>query len=569
MRTVQAIGPPRAETAVPDADAVVVALKSRTLPPAKAVRDSRAALAWLRQGGARQVFFKYCSTFDSTPRGNIGPVADALLDDLGDPGDPGGGLTIACPAFPTNGRTVYKGHLFVGDVLLENSGMRNHPLTPMRESDLVAVLAAQTPHKVGLVEHATVRRGAGAIRRALSTLRAAGVRHAIVDAIADKDLAAIGRASADLPLLTGGSGVAMGLPANFREQGLLAAAGEAAALPAASGHAAVLAGSCAPATLGQIERMAASCPSFFVDSEALAQRRRDNRALPRAHRAGPGRCRRRPPGGGRRGDRRRGGGRARRPGAAHRGRDRPRRALDHEHRRATPASRAEIRQFRRARLLHARLRRPPMTEAALRERIVRHGASLFARGYGCGASGNVSVLLDDGLLVTPTDSCLGRLDPERIARLGPDGSHLSGDAPSKEAFLHVAMYRARPDARAIVHLHSTCSEAVSCLADVDPADVLPPLTAYYVMRVGRLPLIPYHRPGDRALAAAVEGAARTHHALLLANHGPVVAAKALDAAVYAAEELEETAKLHLLLRGAPVRLLTGDQVAALKEAFPT
>ena len=161
MRTVQVIGVPRAETPVPDADAVVVALKSRTVPPAKAVRESRAALAWLQKGGARQIFFKYCSTFDSTPRGNIGPVADALLDDLG------ADFTIACPAFPTNGRTVYKGHLFVGDVLLENSGMRNHPLTPMRDSNLVAVLGAQTPRPVGLVGHETVREGAGAIRRAL------------------------------------------------------------------------------------------------------------------------------------------------------------------------------------------------------------------------------------------------------------------------------------------------------------------------------------------------------------------------------------------------------------------
>ena len=268
MRTVQVIGVPRAGAAVPDADAVVVALKSRTVPPAKAVRDSRAALAWLTEGGARQIFFKYCSTFDSTPRGNIGPVADALLDDLG------GDLTIACPAFPTNGRTVYKGHLFVGDALLENSGMRNHPLTPMRNSDLVAVLGAQTPCPVGLVEHATVRRGAGAIRRALDALQAGGIRHAIVDAIADKDLAAIGTACADLPLVTGGSGVAMGLPANFRKAGLLADAGEAATLPAAAGHAAVIAGSCSPATLGQIERMAASCPSFFVDADALAARKR-------------------------------------------------------------------------------------------------------------------------------------------------------------------------------------------------------------------------------------------------------------------------------------------------------
>ena len=267
-RTVQAIGAPRAGDALPEADAVVVALKSRTAPRARAVRESRAALAWLRQGGARQIVFKYCSTFDSTPRGNIGPVADALLDDLG------ADLAVACPAFPANGRTVYKGHLFVGDVLLENSGMRNHPLTPMRESDLVAVLGAQTPRPVGLVEHATVRRGAPAIRRALDGLRAAGMRHAVVDAIADRDLAAIGRACADLPLVTGGSGVALGLPANFRESGLLAAAGEAATLPPAAGHAAVIAGSCSPATLGQIERMAASCPAFFVDAAALAARRR-------------------------------------------------------------------------------------------------------------------------------------------------------------------------------------------------------------------------------------------------------------------------------------------------------
>ena len=268
MRTVQVIGVPRAEAGVPDADAIVVALKSRTVPPAKAVRESRAALAWLREGGARQIFFKYCSTFDSTPRGNIGPVADALLDDLG------GDLTIACPAFPTNGRTVFKGHLFVGDVLLENSGMRNHPLTPMKDSNLVAVLCAQTPRPVGLVEHATVRQGADAIRGALDGLRESGVRHAVVDAIADEDLMAIGTACTDLPLMTGGSGVAMGLPANFQADGLLAATDEAATLPPASGHAAVIAGSCSPATLGQIETMAASCPTFFVDAEALAARRR-------------------------------------------------------------------------------------------------------------------------------------------------------------------------------------------------------------------------------------------------------------------------------------------------------
>jgi uncharacterized protein YgbK (DUF1537 family) len=266
MRTVQVIGVPNTK-AVPDADAVVVALKSRTIAASKAVRESRAALAWLQRQGARQIFFKYCSTFDSTSRGNIGPVADALLDELG------GVFTIACPAFPTNGRTIYKGHLFVGDVLLEKSGMRNHPLTPMRESDLVKVLGMQTKHPVGLVPHDTVRKGAKAVRRAFDALESSGTRHAIVDAIADHDLNAIGAACADLPLITGGSGVAMGLPANFRKAGLLAATQQAAVLPAASGHAAVIAGSCSEATLGQIERMRATHPAFFVDAEQLASRK--------------------------------------------------------------------------------------------------------------------------------------------------------------------------------------------------------------------------------------------------------------------------------------------------------
>ncbi len=210
-----------------------------------------------------------------------------------------------------------------------------------------------------------------------------------------------------------------------------------------------------------------------------------------------------------------------------------------------------------------------MTETALRERIAQHGESLFSRGYGCGASGNLSALLEDGILVTPTNASLGRLDPARISKVAPDGTHLAGDPPSKEAFLHLTMYRARRDARAIVHLHSTCSVAVSCLSDVDPANVLPPITAYYVMRVGRLPLIPYYRPGDKTLADAVGAVARDHHAMLLANHGPVVAGAGLEAAVYAAEELEETAKLYLLLRGAPVRLLTDAQIADLRSAFPT
>ena len=210
-----------------------------------------------------------------------------------------------------------------------------------------------------------------------------------------------------------------------------------------------------------------------------------------------------------------------------------------------------------------------MNEAQLREQIALFGESLFARGYGCGSSGNISVRLDDGFLVTPTNSCLGRLDPARIAKVDGQGRHVDGDKPSKEAFLHLAMYEERPDDRAVVHLHATHSVAVSCLDGLDPADVLPPITAYYVMRVGRLPLVPYFRPGDKALAEAVRTYAKSHHAVLLANHGPVVAAKALDAAVYSAEELEETAKLYLMLKSERLRCLTRAQVAELREAFPS
>ncbi len=208
-------------------------------------------------------------------------------------------------------------------------------------------------------------------------------------------------------------------------------------------------------------------------------------------------------------------------------------------------------------------------EAKIREDICILAKSLFDRGYGCGSSGNISVLLDDGIIVSPTNSCMGRLDPARLSKVGHDGAHISGDQPSKEAFLHLAMYQERPEMTSVVHLHATHSVAVSCLADVDPDDVLPPITAYYVMRVGRLPLVPYFPPGDRTLADAVRDKAKHHHAMLLANHGPVVAGKSLESAVYAAEELEETARLYLMLRGAKTRFLTQEQVADLRVRFPS
>lgn len=605
MRTIQIIGAPEAGFAVPQCDAVVVALKSRTIAAPAAVELSLRGLDWLRRRGTRQCFFKYCSTFDSTDAGNIGPVGDALLDALR------AKFTIACPAFPENGRTIYQGHLFVGQQLLSDSPMRHHPLTPMTDADLVRVLGRQTKRPVGCVPYATVRQGAAAIAGAFRQLRKEGMAYAIVDALERRDLLAIGAASAGLKLVTGGSGVAVGLPANFRRQGLLRRSRHADPLPRFGGGSAVIAGSSSQATRAQVAEMSRKRPAFRVDpmrlasgsgqvSEILDQARpllargpvlvyasaapeevcpgpgrARARACWRAGRGGAGRDRIRagrrrnpPPGRGGRRDLR-----GRRPAARgarprHRAADRSGGAVDIFARRSAAGVGAKIRELRRARFLPAGAADDVMSESRLREQIVELARSIFDRGLTFGSSGNISVRIEDGWLMTPTNQSLGRLDPARLSRLDPDGKLVVGDAPTKESFLHIAMYRQRPSARAVVHLHSTHSVAVSCLADIDPTDVLPPITAYYVMRVGRLPLVPYHPPGDASLAQAVEGLAGRHHAVLLANHGPVVAGSSLEAAVYATEELEETARLFLLLRGARTRWLTPEQVEEVRRRYP-
>ncbi len=263
MRTVQLIGVPT--RAVPGAvDAVVVALKTRTTPAAEAVAQSVAALRWLIAADARQFFFKYCSTFDSTDAGNIGPVADALLDALG------ADFTVFCPAFPENGRTIYRGYLFIGDGLLSESGMRDHPLTPMRDPNLRRVLSRQTRNKVGLVPLATVSRGVEAVRADFVRLRQEGCRHAILDAVTDEDLVVLGAALADCRLVTGGSGIALGLPENFRHAGLLRREQRADRLPPTPGPAAVISGSCSTATLAQVAFMRRKSNVFDVDPLALA-----------------------------------------------------------------------------------------------------------------------------------------------------------------------------------------------------------------------------------------------------------------------------------------------------------
>jgi 3-dehydro-4-phosphotetronate decarboxylase len=209
-----------------------------------------------------------------------------------------------------------------------------------------------------------------------------------------------------------------------------------------------------------------------------------------------------------------------------------------------------------------------MQEHQLREQICELGRSIFDRGLTHGSTGNISARCDDGWLLTPTGSNLGKLDPAKLSKLDWNGKLMSGNAPSKEAFLHLAMYQERGSNGAVVHLHATHSVAISVLEDLDPKDLLPPLTAYYVMRIGQLPLVPYYAPGDMQLAEAVRGYAGRHHAMLLANHGPVVGGSSLAAAADAIEELEATAKLYLLLRGQRVRPLTEAQVADIRRRFP-
>ena len=264
MRTIMLIGVPQG--AMPEADALVVALKSRTTPAEQAVAESLAAQRWLARAGARRFYFKVCSTFDSTPRGNIGPVAEALLDALQSD------FTVVCPAFPENGRTIFRGHLFVGDQLLSDSGMRNHPLTPMTDSNLVSVLQAQCRRKVGLIRYDTIARGPQAVQQRIAALRSEGVALAIADALSNEDLRVLGAACADWPLATAGSGLALGLPDVSAQHGWITPDASAARLDPVAGAAAVLSGSCSSATNEQVAHWEAKRrPLFRVDPRELVR----------------------------------------------------------------------------------------------------------------------------------------------------------------------------------------------------------------------------------------------------------------------------------------------------------
>jgi uncharacterized protein YgbK (DUF1537 family) len=265
MRTVLMLGRPSGPVPA-DVDALVVALKTRTIRPIDAVAQSLEALAWLREAGVRQIYFKYCSTFDSTDQGNIGPVSDALLQVLDSD------FTVVCPAFPGAGRTIYFGHLFVNGRLLSESSMRNHPLTPMTDPDLVRVMAKQTDGAVGLVPLPVVTKGATALRAALEALRQDDKRYAVVDVASDQDLSSLAEACADYPLVTAGSGLAIGLPAAYRRREWLPAYAVRQALaPAEPGPALVLSGSCSEATQGQVAKMRGEAAAFELDPMALSR----------------------------------------------------------------------------------------------------------------------------------------------------------------------------------------------------------------------------------------------------------------------------------------------------------
>lgn len=265
MRCVQTIGVPSSDFAFDNVDAVVIALKSRSIPAAQAVSDSLSALAWLEEHNARQIFFKYCSTFDSTDAGNIGPVADALLEQLG------ATQTVMVPAFPINGRTVYQGHLFVGDRLLNESGMQHHPLTPMTDANLVRVLGRQTPHEVGLAAYPVLSSGAAPTREHLDKLSADGIRHVICDTLNEDNLDVLAEAVVDYALVTGGSGLGQALPEHYRRKGWLTEVSDPGRLAPAFGSALVLSGSCSSATLGQVANFLERHPGMALDPLLLAK----------------------------------------------------------------------------------------------------------------------------------------------------------------------------------------------------------------------------------------------------------------------------------------------------------
>ncbi|KAG0163300.1 hypothetical protein DFQ30_000377 [Apophysomyces sp. BC1015] len=563
MRTVQMIGVPDVALDV-SAQAVVIALKSRTAARNEAVAQSLAALEWLKSQGCRQFYFKYCSTFDSTQDGNIGPVIEALMRALDTP------FTIACPAFPENGRTVYRGHLFVGDTLLSESGMQNHPLTPMTNANLVRVLQQQTQVKVGLLRYDAIQQGIDAVAAARRELAHGGAGMAIADAISDTDLYTLAAACADDLLLT-----ARGVTASRCERGDSAlrrwavgravrellqgdersgrtlANGRKTLFPDRSacarkrcsrhrGRIAVRNGNESGALVEQAMatiagRLHDSGVRCFVvaggETSGAVVKALDVRALQIGQQIDPGV-----------------------PWTASLGGEVP----------LALALKSGARPTEGDLSMNSVSSAVTATETKVREEIVRIGADLYARRYTVGLAGNLSARLDDGWLITPIDACLGHLDPAAIAKVSRDGRWVSGDKPSKTLSLHRAVYDHNPDVHGVVHTHSTHLVALTLAGVWRDDEVLPPITPYAVMKVGRIPLIPYHRPGAPAVAERVAQLAPHVRGVLLERLGPVVWGPSVSQAAWALEEFEETARLWLMTDPKPAPL-SATQIEALTD----
>ena len=528
--------------------------------------------------------------------------------------DLGTDQTIYCPAFPENGRSIFMGNLFVGRQPLAESPMKDHPLTPMRDSNLMRLLEPQVTKAVGLADRLTVAQGPKALRAELAALKTQGVAHVVVDAVANSDLDVIAEACRDMPLMTGGSAVAMPLPALYLADGTLSADAPKAEAPTLGRGTIVLSGSCSAMTNKQVaDYISRGVPAFQLDPLSLAENgpqkaldwlaRQDLDTAPliyatanpdsvrAAHEklgvAGAGEiveatlsacavaardagARRVIVAGGET------------SGAVTKALGVSQLDIGTEIAPGVPwnllpvgrpADRPdpEIRQLRHRDLLY---RRPGPTggrmtpESQLREQICLLAKSMFDRGLTGGSTGNISARTEDGgLLVSPTGTSFGRLDPGRLSRFDATGSHIDGDKPTKEMPLHSAFYDTRSSAGAVVHLHSCHSVALSMMPDVDPDNFLPPLTPYGIMKLGKVKLLPFYLPGDPAMGDAVRGLAGKRTAVMLANHGPVVAGRDIEAACNAIEELEDTARLAMMTRGMQPRGLTEDQVQALVTKF--
>ncbi|MXM80498.1 3-oxo-tetronate kinase [Klebsiella pneumoniae] len=523
MPTVQLNGVPTRDLPL-TSEAVVISLKTRSCPAEMAVSQSLAALRWLQAQGCQQFYFKYCSTFDSTAQGNIGPVLDALLAELGET------RTVISPALPVNGRTVYQGYLFVGEQLLNESGMRHHPVTPMEDAHLGRLIERQGRGKAALIAWPIVARGPEAVAAALAAVNDPAVRYVVLDALSEQDLLTQGVALREMKLVSGGSGLAIGLARDLAQRHGARGESAQAGMPLV-GPAVVLSGSCSVMTNSQVAAYRQQAPARAVDLSACftdlesyvrtltdwVDAQRDAPLAPMIYAT-----------------------------------TEPQTLQRIQAQYGDKASSERVEQLFAA--LAAALKAKGFTRF-----IVAGGetSSIVAQTLGVEA-------FHIGPTISPGVPWVRDTQAQRLSVVTLQGEWISGDKPSKEVTFHRAVYLHNPACKAIVHLHSHYLTALSCLQGLDPHNCIRPFTPYVVMRVGDVPVVPYYRPGDDRIAQALAGLAPRYNAFLLANHGPVVTGSSLREATNNTEELEETARLIFTLGNREIRYLTADEVKELR-----